>query len=403
MRHCLTAIVVLAFLVTPGSAQEPVSSSSAALFQEIDEVIAELSRITGWKAPRKISPESISKDGLKQFLEARIQEIVKPEEIRAEEIALKKLGLVPEDFDLKKMTIDLLTEQAAAFYDYKKKKLVVLESNMSLMQKPILVHELAHALADAHFNLGKYLLRGKSDDAALSRQAVMEGQATWLMSEYLMVKMGTSLRSGSEMAGMMGRINTSSGAYPVFDAAPLYLRESLLFPYSKGFTFQHAVVLKYGQKAFSEVFRNPPASSQQILHPEKYFSRTAAAKPPLPKADVGGFRPMIEGALGEFDHDVLFRQYGSAGDAALAERWRGAHFQIFEHKRDQRFLLLYASEWEDEKAAGEVFRMYRKVLEGKWKKITFESESESELSGAGDGGRFRVRREGNRVTSVEGL
>jgi hypothetical protein len=375
----------LAFVSALAGAQNT-AQATPDLFQQIDEIMTELSRITGWKPPKKISPETISKDGLKQFLEDRIQQIVKPEEIRAEEIALKKLGLVPESFDLKKMTVDLLTEQAAAFYDYKKKKLVVLESNMSLMQKPILVHELAHALADAHFNLEKYLLRGKSDDAALARQAVMEGQATWLMSEYLMAKMGTSLRSAPEMAEMMGRIDTASGAYPIFDAAPLYLRESLLFPYSKGFTFQQAVVRRMGQQAFTEVFQNPPASSQQILHPERYFSRTAPAKPPLPKADSKGFQALIEGALGEFDHDVLLRQYGAAGDAILAQRWRGAQFRLLERKQDQRFLLLYASEWEDEKSAAEMFRFYRKVLQGKWK----------------NAGRFRLTREGARVMSVEG-
>lgn len=400
MRRCL-ALIVLAFVSALAGAQNT-AQATPDLFQQIDEIMTELSRITGWKPPKKISPETISKDGLKQFLEDRIQQIVKPEEIRAEEIALKKLGLVPESFDLKKMTVDLLTEQAAAFYDYKKKKLVVLESNMSLMQKPILVHELAHALADAHFNLEKYLLRGKSDDAALARQAVMEGQATWLMSEYLMAKMGTSLRSAPEMAEMMGRIDTASGAYPIFDAAPLYLRESLLFPYSKGFTFQQAVVRRMGQKAFTEVFQNPPASSQQILHPEKYFSRTAPAKPPLPKADSKGFQALIEGALGEFDHDVLLRQYGAAGDAILAQRWRGAQFRLLERKQDQRFLLLYASEWEDEKSAAEMFRFYRKVLQGKWKKMSIDMESEGEITGSGDAGRFRLTREGARVMSVEG-
>src|SRR5262249_49794592 len=155
----------------------------------------------------------------------RIKEAVKPEDIRAEEIALKKLGLAPADFDLRKMTVDLLTEQAAAFYDYRRKKLFILDTNATLMQRPILVHELAHALADQHFNLERYLLKGKSDDSGLARMAVMEGQATWLMSEYMMMKMGTSLKKAPDMAEWMNRMSggSSGGMYPVFDAAPMYL------------------------------------------------------------------------------------------------------------------------------------------------------------------------------------
>ncbi|HUQ92132.1 MAG TPA: hypothetical protein VM120_10670, partial [Bryobacteraceae bacterium] len=325
-----------------------------------------------------------------------------PEEIRAEETALKKLGLVPKEFDLKKSTVDLLTEQAAAFYDYHKKKLFVLDSNATLTQKPVLVHELAHALADAHVNLGKYIFKGKSDDAALARQAVMEGQATWLMSEYLLSKMGSSLKSAPEMADVMNKMAGSSGGmFPVFDSVPLYLRESLMFPYTKGFTFQQAVIVELGQEGFAEVFRNPPQSTQQIIHPEKYFAKVLPLKPPLPKADLKGFRDVVDGGMGEFDHEVLFRQYGGDMAGRHAQKWRGAQFRIAEHKKDKRMLLLYASEWEDVKAAQEAFRLYQQVMKGKWKKFEITSESETLVEGIGDDGTFRLLLEGTRLSSVE--
>ena len=80
---------------------------------------------------------------------------------------LKKLGLVPPEFDLAKATVDLMTEQAAAFYDYRKKKLFLLEASAGANdQGTVLAHELSHALADQHFNLNKYLHRGKTDDSA---------------------------------------------------------------------------------------------------------------------------------------------------------------------------------------------------------------------------------------------
>jgi hypothetical protein len=311
--------------------------------------------------------------------------------------------LVPADFDLKKMTVDLLTEQAAAFYDYQKKKLFVLDTNATITQMPVLVHELAHALADMHVNLEKYILKGKSDDAALARQAVMEGQATWLMSEHLMARMGSSLRNSPEMAEAMNRMTGASGSmFPVFESSPLYLRESLMFPYTKGFLFQQAVIVKLDKAGFQEVFRNPPLSTQQIIHPEKYFSKVQPAKVPLPKANRKGYEDLVEGTLGEFDHDILFRQYGGEADAQWARKWRGGQFRIYEHKKDKSTLLLYASEWEDDKAAKEAFRLYRRVLEGKWKTFTIQSESANRIEGVGDEGPFLLRLEGTRVSSVEG-
>lgn len=403
MRRLL-ATFLLAVPLLLVRAQQPSAGEQDRLFGEIGEIFAQLSEITGWKAPKKVDPAVISKDGVKQFLESRIQEVVDPEDLRAEELALKKLGLAPQSFDLKKTTVDLLTEQAAAFYDYRKKKLFILDANASLAQKPVLVHELAHALADAHVNLEKYIFKGKSDDAALARQAVMEGQATWLMSEYLMARMGTSLRKNPEMAEMMSRMNgAAAGMYPVFDAAPLYIRESLLFPYTKGFLFQQAVVLKLGVQAFAAVYAKPPLSTQQIIHPELYMNNVEPAKPRLPKANLKGYETLIEGTLGEFDHEVLFKQYGGEAASKHAANWRGGQFRVLEHKKDKRLILLYASQWADERSAREAFRLYRQVLDGKWEKFEIQTESETRLQGVGDDGAFVLTLEGVQLTSVEGL
>ena len=137
----------------------------------------------------------ITKEKIKEFLNKRIKDVAKPEDLRAEELTLKKFGLVPPDFDLAKNTVELLTEQAAAFYDYDRKKLFITDTTSSETQEPVLAHEIAHAIADQNFNLAKFIKAGrKSDDGATARLAVMEGQATWLMSELLARKMGQSLK-----------------------------------------------------------------------------------------------------------------------------------------------------------------------------------------------------------------
>src|SRR5580658_4621884 len=153
----------------------------------------------------------ISKEDVNKFLKDRVKEVAKPDEIRAEELTLKKFGFVPADFDLAKNTVDLLTEQAAAFYDYNKKKLFLTESTSTESQEPVLAHELAHALADQNYNLAKFIRQGrKSDDGSTARLAVMEGQATWLMSEFLARRSGQSLKTSPALAEMMSKVSDSS-------------------------------------------------------------------------------------------------------------------------------------------------------------------------------------------------
>lgn len=382
-------------------------AQSDGLFSEIDQIVSELSRITGLKPIKKVPHSTIDRAGLKTFLEQQLKEHVKPEELKSEEITLKKFGLIPKDFDLKKATVDLLTEQAAALYDFRKKRLFVLEGNSTALQKIALVHELAHALADQHFHLEKFIEQGvKSDDGSTARAAVMEGQATWLMSEYMAAQMGQSLKNSPGMVEMMSRATEMGGGqFPVLEKSPLYIRESLAFPYAKGMLFQHRVFEKLGQQAFSEVFKRPPQTTQQILHPEKYFAGTAPVRPELPHvADDRQYREYTEGSVGEMDHSVLIRQYSTTEEAdRIAPRWRGGHYRILEHKKNKHLVLVYAVDWEDEATATQYFKLYHKALAGKWKDLEVKEGTDRLFSGRGDDGFFEVRLEGTRVSSIEGL
>lgn len=281
-RAWLPAVIAsFALAATAASAQAPTPDP---LFGKIDEIVAELAKISGLTQLQKIDCERITKDRLEEFLKQRVKETVKPGEIRVEETALKKFGFVPTDFNLEKTTIELLSEQAAAFYDFRKKKLFLIDPGADALEYPALVHELAHALADQHFHLEKFIDRAsKEDDSSLARLAVMEGQATWLMSEFLARRTGRSLKDAPMLVTLMSRASDlASGQYPVFSRAPLYLRETLMFPYRDGLLFQQAVIEKLGMAGFAEVFRKPPVSTQQILHPEKYFEerQTPAACTP---------------------------------------------------------------------------------------------------------------------------
>jgi hypothetical protein len=379
---------------------------SREIFGEIDSILQDLKEITGFKIRHRVPAEMISRDKVKEFLQKRMKEVATPEEQRIEELTLKKFGLVPTDFDLAKNTVDLLTEQAAAFYDFNRKKLYITDWTPSATREPALVHELGHALADQNFDLDKFIKQGrKSDDGSLARLAVMEGQASWLMAEFLARKAGQSLASSPALLEMMARaLETGAGQFPVFESEPLYLRETLIFPYTKGLLFQNAVYKRDGEESFAEVFRRPPVSTQQILHPDTYFSRLAPTQPALPPLpDKHGYKRIADGTVGELDHAILLQQYGGREEAqALSPHWRGGAYALLERRSPARVVLQYACEWDDAAAARRYFKFYRHALEKKWKRLEISQESDTTLAGLGDDGYFLVQLAGNVVTSLEG-
>lgn len=251
MRKLLAALLLLCAIPAAFAQDAP------KLFDDIAATVRELSEITGLRATRSVPHASMSREDLRKYIQNKIKEEVKPEEIRTEELMLKKFGFLPRDFNLESATVELLTEQAAAFYDYHKRRLYILDSNADVMQQTALVHELAHALADQHFKLAKFIRTAESgDDSAMARMAVMEGQASWLTFEILSRKMGRSLKdSPAFLKNMAETMNSSTGQFPVLDKAPLYMRETLMFPYTQGMLFQQGLVEKWDKAAFTEIDR----------------------------------------------------------------------------------------------------------------------------------------------------
>lgn len=406
-------LLLAALLVLPLPAQPRTK-----VFNEVDGIVQTLSEITGWPVRRKVPSEIVTKESFRKYVEGHTKGRSAEKEIHAEEIALKLFGLVPPDFNLASETVDLLGEQAAAYYDYKKKRLFILDSTPpGDEQRMALVHELAHALADQQYPLGKYLNHGDpGSDEATAREAVMEGQATWLTWAYESKIAGGPADVPERILKELTADPQEGPDFPVLNSAPLYVRESLLFPYDDGARFQDAVFHRLGMKAFGAVFEHGPVSTQQILHPVDYFDRVDPKEPKLPTlAEAAGkqaheFHLLIGGDLGEFDHKILLRQFidRSVAEAASAH-WRGGEFRVYEDKKDGEHnkdgapLLIYGSEWDSPDAAQTFFNLYERVLRGKWKHFEVDSRTPTEIRGTGDTGKFRVRLDGMAVQSVEGL
>jgi hypothetical protein len=382
---------------------------------EINSVLKDLSEITGFKIRKQLPFQMITRDQVNHFLKDQIRQSVKPAEIRAEEATLKKFGFVPQDFDLKKTTIDLLTEQAAAFYDFHRKKLFISDWAAQNMREAALVHELGHALADQNFPIQKFLGKNADDsEESLARETVVEGQASWLMIEYALRREGKTLadpdtardflKDDSDDGNSAGDGKSGGDSeYPVFSNAPLYLKRTLMFPYEEGQKFQQAVFLKDGKDAFSVVFRKPPVTTSQVLHPERYFNDVTYKAPNLPKP-LPHAKTFVEGTMGELDHRILLAQFVDEDAAeALGPKLKGSAYRIDETKSDHRMMLVYASDWDSVDAAEQYFGDYQKVLRAKWKKIDVSGQDAKRFAGKSEDGYFSVALIGTRVLSEEGF
>jgi hypothetical protein len=404
------AALILAWLTlaAPGRAQqdELAAGQSQELFAQVDGMLASLTEISGL-APRKPIPrEILTREQIRDLIESRIAEDSNPEKIRREELFLRLFGFVGDDFDLKSEVVEVLAEQATALYDFQTRKLYMATWTPADMQEFALVHELAHALADQHFNLGKFVKGAKTSEQDIARAAVMEGQASWLMTEYVM-RQGNRSMIGNRLLAIAAASASKIEAdrFPVFSKAPLFLRETMLFPYSEGLLFQQTVIDKLGDDAFAEVFRNPPANSQHILNPGSYLAGRKTASVALPAVKLPkGFRRIHHGEIGQLDHRILLNQYISREVADdLSPHWRGGRYEIQEHKKTRQAVLSYAVRWETPEDAARYFDIYKMICAKKWGGVEFDQETDTEASGRAGGRRFRLSCNGTVFTSVEGL
>ncbi len=389
-RRMAGALLLLWLCLAPAAHGQTARGQKS--LERVDELLKETSRLTGFAIKRRVPAATMTKAELDRFLNRKLREDANPKAIATEELVLKRFGFAPPDFNLLDTTLALLGEQAAAFYDFEKKKLFVIDQGNGEIEPELLIHELGHALADQHFGLRKFL-KGSSDDddASLARMAVMEGQAMWLMAKY----QPRSIPLSPPQAG-------EDNDFPVMSKVPLYLSESLIFPYREGLAFQAAVCEKH-EDCLERVFRQPPRSSAQILHPELYFQGAQPETAPLPEAPPGGrWKPRAEGNLGEFDFELLMKTFRQAPEG-VTEHWRGGAYRLLENKKTKDVLLQHASIWEDPASARRWFDAYAQILAAKWKSYAVQRRQEDSLEGTGDHGPFRLRIAGRVVTAEEGL
>ena len=418
-----------------GKAKEP----------DIELIQAEVAAIRGKAFKSAVPCEDQSPEDFGKMVDASIEE-ESPAARRADiNAGLHRLGLLPEKFDLKDAVTDALMSQAAAYYDPQKKKFFNLMADMPPeFLEATAAHELVHALQDQYFDLDPWFKKheapktagARDDDRILALRCVVEGEATFVQTVWqlkqmmhmddaqalVMVRATIPMTAAMDIeqiaaaaklaAAMVPPDSTMGKAIAEMTKIEPYVMEPLLGAYMGGANLVQTVQASGGWAAVDRLYADPPESSEQCLHPEKYSKKrdlpTPVTLPEIPEIAAAGWRAADLAVHGELYFRVLLRREGASNiDARKASAgWDG---DVYGAWRDTagRTAIVLATTWDTERDAREFFETYRSALARKYGKLAEEpgSTTESFLYGCGDAalGTGALVQRGTEVFAAEGF
>jgi len=378
--------------ITPEQAKE--------LFRSVDELTKFASEETGLPQKHDVKRTLTTRAAVEKYLTEKFNEDEDAKRMQRGEIVLKKFGLLDRDFDLKPFMLSLLKEQIAGYYDSKTKTVYMLDWIDPETQKPVLVHELTHALQDQHTDLEKWSDQTPpdvshnvgednehlaKDEMDTARTAALEGQAMAVFLDYSLKPSGRSIIKNPELLEQLQ--NQAAGDdSPVLARAPLLLSESLLFPYKDGLSFEQDIWMDKGRKAaFVGVLDRPPGSSWEVMNPIAY--EQGKQSPVLSMPDIhpllnSRYTPYDVGQVGQLDLRILAQIFGGEGAARdLTPAWDGGIYwagQLIsaktaeEQSSTKSIALMYLSAWKSTASAHVFARMYVDQLGRKYSGVKLD-------------------------------
>src|ERR1041385_8537040 len=278
----LFALASLSAQQAPAPASpQPVPASPSDFTKAADEVLENMSEITGLSLVSPLKKTLRSRDEIRAYVIRQMDEDKNPAQRYADAKAAEAFGLLPKNFDLDGFMVELLTEQIAGLYDPKAHEFYIADWIPLEDQRMVMAHELTHALEDQHFQIEAWLRAARpNDDAELAREAFLEGSAMAAMVDYLLPGTGKSVNDMPEFDPSL--LTGDVGDTPSMKKAPPFIKDALVFPYFAGMKFTAASLKPNGWPALGKVFKNPPVSTQQIMHPALYKSGHIPEKVTLP-------------------------------------------------------------------------------------------------------------------------
>ena len=401
------------------------------LLSSVDEVLHFASRDTLLPIKHSVKKAVISREEVEKYLDQKFKDDIDRIRFERSELVLKKFGLLPRSFELHSFMIKLLAEQVAGFYNEKSKTMNLLDWVDLDSQRPVMAHELTHALQDQSFDLAKMSKREeeierrgledldaliKEDEESSCRTAVLEGQAMIVLVDYVLAPNGKSVEDAPKIVDLMSASMEKSMDSPVFNSAPLLLQEELSFPYRQGMTFIRDLLVAGGKKlAYAGVLDHMPTTTREIMEPKEYLAGRHVAPLLLPDLSFlkKDYEPYDAGAIGEFDVTILLKVYGQESAAKrLSQEWRGGSYYAAGRKgvkpadrnSSSHVGLFYVSKWASEAAAQEFAKLYAGALSKRYNDLQHANADPAKPGldqySSSDGPIF-IQQTGNVVVAVE--
>lgn len=334
----------------------PAADAAAAKRVELEAMarraLAAVERMRHQKLPAPLKMGVKSRADVTAFIQERLKEEYGPAKVSAEGRMLSLQGLLPPEMDYGAFLTHLLTEQVAGFYDHTRQELHIADWLPTSIQEPVMAHEIFHAIQDQGWGAGKLIDSKKyTHDEVLAHAALLEGDATIVMLNY-QGGVGDDDETDMAMSGITLKIvaaalpmQMASPDFPVMAAAPDYLKQSLIFPYQMGLLFVGALrQAGWSWDKVRTVYADPPASTEQILHPERYITRDVPSVVTLDGV-LPGYTRGWEGTLGEFHlRQLLLSGLDQLVAEAHAAGWDG-DFTALAQKGDQA-VTITVSQWD---------------------------------------------------------
>ena len=365
----LTLVLLLAVACSSASDSETVATPTTEPTQEpiptaviepaeltVEDLLAEIERgvedLRGIDTPPAVAHNFVDNQGMRARLAEELNDPETLEQIAHESALFKLLGLIPQDADLGEIYDNLFGSQVLGLYDPEKEEFFVLGDDQSgadsldIEAQLTYAHEYVHRLQDAKFDLEAVKDLATGDDMGLAISALVEGDATSAQSQYML--------ANYDFAELSQLLESALAKQEDAPGAPYFLQKTLEFAYTEGVAFI-SIILQLGQfAAVDAVFVDPPKSTEQILHPEKYFDKEDPIEIDIPDDPLpDGWSVQAENVMGEFFLRTWLEALGSENAIAAAAGWGGDAYAVYENENSGDTALVISTEWDSNEDARE--------------------------------------------------
>jgi tetratricopeptide (TPR) repeat protein len=328
-----------------------------------EEVGGRVNQLRELDSLREVETVTFTRYRLEEYLTESYEREEYVAEMEAAEKLYRVLGLIDEDYDLVENEIEILREDIAGLYDSEKEEIyLILDRYTSdLWLEVTFAHEFTHALQDQHFDLDALYDRSPTTDSRLALQTLIEGDATLVMVEYAYEYL---FEMSFDRADLLEAIQqVEQGEY---GDAPTVVRETSWFPYDQGLVFVAALAEKGGWAQVNQAFANPPESTEQVMHPDKYLAGEVGHPPQvgeLTETLGPGWVELTRDVLGELYIRVyLERELGSEQALMAAEGWEGDRGVLLVNDGEDRYVWIHRMSWDSVANADEFLSLYVRFM-----------------------------------------